>query len=161
MAELLAEPPGERMPVMSVVDYSAVDSGLNPGGPYLVSVVGVDRVANWDALDERAYDDKRDAWLDAIIAEIDRTFPGFADAVVQRDMATALTMRRYLNTPDGAIYGFAAEPPTGRPMAGTDKAVETIVPGLWLASAFGGFGGFTGAMMAGWQAAQAALKASR
>jgi phytoene dehydrogenase-like protein len=161
MAKLLAEPPAERMPVMSVVDFSAVDSGLNPDGPHLVSVVGIDRVANWEALDEQAYNDKRDAWLEAIIAEVDRTFPGFANAVVQREMATALTMRRYLNTPEGAIYGFAAEPPTGRPTAGTEKAVETIVPGLWLASAYGGFGGFTGAMMTGWLAAQAALKVGR
>lgn len=160
MSKLLAEPPAEHMPLMSVVDYSAIESGLNPDGPHLVSVVGIDRVANWEALDDQAYDSKRDAWLDAIIAEIDRTFPGFADAVVQREMATALTMRRYLNTPEGAIYGFAAEPPAGRPMAGTAKAVETIVPGLWLASAYGGFGGFTGAMMTGWLAAQAALKAS-
>jgi all-trans-retinol 13,14-reductase len=161
MADLLAEPPGERMPVLSVVDYSAVDSGLNRDGPYLVSVVGIDRLANWATLDEQAYDNKRDAWLEAIIAEIERTFPGFAEAVVQREMATALTMRRHLNTPEGAIYGFAAEPPTGRPIAGTEKAVETIVPGLWLASAYGCFGGFTGAMMAGWTAAQASLKATR
>ncbi|MDA0231510.1 MAG: NAD(P)/FAD-dependent oxidoreductase, partial [Proteobacteria bacterium] len=148
-AILLADPPAERMPVMSVVDYSAVDSGLNPQGPYLVSVVGVDRVANWEGLDEQAYQSKRDTWLAAIIAEINRTFPGFADAVVQREMATALTMRRYLNTPEGAVYGFAAEPPSGRRTARTEKAVETNVPGLWLASAYGGFGGFTGAMMTG------------
>lgn len=161
MAKLLAEQPAERMPVLSVVDYNAVDSGLNPDGPYLISVVGVDRVANWVALDEQAYQRKRDAWLEAIIAEIAHTFPGFADAVVQREMATALTMRRYLNTPEGAIYGFAAEPPVGRPTAGTEKAVETIVPGLWLASSYGGFGGFTGAMMTGSLAAQAALKVAR
>jgi all-trans-retinol 13,14-reductase len=161
MSELLAEPPGDHMPLVGVVDYSAIDSGLNPDGPHLVSVVGIDRVANWEALDEQAYDDRRDEWLEAIIAEINRTFPGFADAVVQREMVTALTMRRYLNTPEGAIYGFAAEPPTGRPFAGTAKAVETIVPGLWLASAYGGFGGFTGAMKTGWLAAQAALKVAQ
>jgi all-trans-retinol 13,14-reductase len=160
MAELLAELPADRAPVLSVVDYSAVESGLNPDGPHLVSVVGVDRVANWEALDKQAYRAKRDSWLEAIIAEIDRTFPGFADSVVQREMSTALSMRNYLNTPEGAVYGFAAEPPTGRRIASLEKAVETIVPGLWLASSYGGFGGFTGAMMTGWTAAQAALKAS-
>jgi phytoene dehydrogenase-like protein len=157
-ATLLSGPPSAGLPAMGVVNYSAIESGLNPGAPHLVSVVGVDRVANWEALDEQAYQQKRDEWLGAIIAEIDRTFSGFAKAVVQQEMATAMTMRRYLNTPEGALYGFAPEPPAGIPRIGTEKAVTTIVPGLWLASSFGGFGGFTGAMMTGALAARAALK---
>jgi phytoene dehydrogenase-like protein len=157
-AELLASPPGNQMPPLILVDYSAIDSGLNPEGPHLVSVTGVDRVANWDGLDDEGYRAKRDGWLDAIVAEIDHAYPGFADAVVQRDMATATTMRRYLNTPGGAIYGFAPEPPEGRPSVGSEKAVTTTIPGLWLASSYGGFGGFTGVMLTGMLAAQAAIK---
>jgi all-trans-retinol 13,14-reductase len=157
-AKLLAGPPDSQMPPVILVDYSAIDSGLNPDGLHLVSVVGVDRVANWDGLDDEGYRTKRDGWLDAIVGEIDRTYPGFAAAVVQRDMATAATMRRYLNTPDGAIYGFAPEPPEGRPSVGSEKAVATTIPGLWLASSYGGFGGFTGVMLTGMLAAQAAIK---
>ena len=92
--------------------------------------------------------------LDAIVTGIDRSFPGFAGAVLQREMATAATMRRYLNTPDGAVYGFAPDPPQGLPTAGSEKAIVTTVPGLWLTSSYGGFGGFTGVMLA----AQAAMK---
>ncbi len=157
-AELLAGPPGNQMPPLILVDYSAIDSGLNPDGPHLVSVVGIDRFANWDGLDDEGYRTKRDGWLDAIVAEIDHAYPGFAGAVVQRDMATAATMRRYLNTPGGAIYGFAPEPPEGRPSVGSEKAVATTIPGLWLASSYGGFGGFTGVMLTGMLAAQAAIK---
>ena len=157
-ATLLAKPPGEDMPVIAVVDYSAVDSGLNREAPYLISVVGADRVANWEQLDKEAYNNKRDTWLTAIITEIDRTFPGFEEAVVQREMATALTMRNYLNTPEGAIYGFAQEPPKGRPVTGSEKGVRTTIPGLWLASAYGGMGSFSGAMLTGALAAQSALK---
>jgi phytoene dehydrogenase-like protein len=97
--------------------------------------------------------------LSALINTVDRAFPGFSAAVAQSEMATAATMRRYLNTPEGALYGFAPEPPKGLPVAGTKRAVETAVPGLWLASSYGGFGGFTGAMMTGALAAQAALRA--
>jgi all-trans-retinol 13,14-reductase len=144
---------------MAVVDYSlAIDSGLNPDGPDFVSVVGVDRLANWDGLDDAAYRGKRDRWLDAIVAEIERYFPGFGGAVDQREMATAATMRRYLNTPDGAIYGFAPEPPRGLPTVGLERGVATSVPGLWLASSYGGSGGFSGSMMTGMLAAQAAMK---
>ena len=76
-ADLLADHPSGRIPVMVAVDYSAIDSGLNPDGPHLVTLVGVDRVANWQELDGDAYDQKREAWLDAIVADVDRTFPGF------------------------------------------------------------------------------------
>ncbi len=157
---LLAEPPAGKMPVMAVVDYSAIDSGLNPNGPHQVTIVGADRVANWEAHEKEAYREKCDAWIAAIVKNVDQTFPGFADAVVEREMATALTMQRYLNTPRGAIYGFAQEPPKGRPTIGTEKAVKTTIPGLWLASSFGGIGSFTGAMMTGALAAQSALKTS-
>ncbi len=157
-AEILADPPGTRMPPVILVDYSAIDSGLNPDGPHLVSIAGVDRVSNWDGLDDNAYRAKRDGWLDAIVAGVDRSFPGFAAAVVQREMVTASTMRHYLNTPDGAIYGFAPEPPKGRPTMGSERGVTTTVSGLWLASSYGGSGGFTGSMTTGMLAAQAAIK---
>jgi all-trans-retinol 13,14-reductase len=157
-AKIFADPPGTRMPPLAVVDYSAIDSGLNRDGPHLVSIAGIDRVSNWNGLDDNAYRAKRDGWLDAIVAGIDRSFPGFAAAVVQREMATASTMRHYLNTPDGAIYGFAPEPPSGLPTLGSERGVATTVPGLWLASSYGGVGGFSGAMLSGMLAAQAAMK---
>ena len=67
-------------------------------------------------------------------------------------------MRRYLNTPDGGVYGFAPDPPHGLPTAGSEKAVATTVPGLWLTSSYVGFGGYTGVMLTGMLAAQAAMK---
>lgn len=158
-AGLLADAPGERTPALTLVDYSAIDSGLNPGGPHLVTIVGLDRFENWPETSGPAYAAKRDAWLTALIATVDQTFPGFAAAVVQSELATAVTMQRYLNTPGGALYGFAPEPPKGLPTAGTEKGVATAIPGLWLASSYGGFGGFTGAMMSGALAAQAARRA--
>jgi all-trans-retinol 13,14-reductase len=156
-AGCLATTPGSRLPVLIVVDFGAIDSGLNPPDSHLVSIVGMDRLANWKDLDASSYQAKRQAWLEAIIAQVDRFFPGFASAVVQQEMATAATMQHYLNTPGGAVYGFAQVPPHGIPTAGTPKAVQTSVPGLWLASTFGGFGGFSGAMLSGMLAARAAL----
>ena len=47
--------------------------------------------------------------MDRLIADLDREFPGFATTVVHREMATAETMQHYLNTPHGAVYGFAPE----------------------------------------------------
>lgn len=154
---LLADLPGERRPALIAVNYGAIDSGLDSPGVHPVSVAGFDRIENWQHLDRAAYAAKRDAWLDAVIDDLDRVFPGFASVVVQKEMSTAATMQRYLNTPDGAVYGFAQTPPHGIPTAGTAKGVHTDVDGLWLASTFGGFGGFNGAMLAGMLAAKAAI----
>lgn len=152
---LLGAAPGERMPAMVLVDYTAVDSGLNPQPPYLCSLTGVDRVANWSGLSADESRARREQWMDALVAAVDREFPGFAGAVVQREMATALTMHRELNTPDGALYGFAPSvPPHGVP---NYPSARTAVDGLWLASAYVFGGGFSGAMMSGAVAARKAL----
>ncbi len=155
-ATLLGSAPGDQAPVMTMVDYSAIDSGLG-GPPYPVSVVGPDRLANWAGLDKEAHDARRNSWRDAIAAAIDREFPGFAAHVVTSVFNTAHSMNSYLGTPEGAIYGFAPTPPTGPIWRGVDRSVMTPVPGLYLASAFAGFGGFTGAIMAGRDAADRIL----
>jgi phytoene dehydrogenase-like protein len=153
---LLGTAPGGRVPIMVLVDYSVVDSGLNPRPPYLCSLTGVDQLANWSNLSPAEYRARREQWMDALIAAVDREFPGFAAAIVQREMSTALTMHRELNAPDGAVYGFAAPvPPRGIPRV---PSARTPVPGLWLASAYVFSGGFSGAMMGGAEAARLALK---
>jgi all-trans-retinol 13,14-reductase len=65
----------------------------------------------------------------------------------------AETFQHYLNTPGGALYGFA---PATR---GTMPLAATTVGGLYLASAFTGGGGYTGAILGGGWAACAAMKA--
>src|SRR5262249_15512677 len=151
-AALLGNLPGGQTPVMTVVDFSAIDSGL-AGPPYPVSVVGPDRIANWAGLDKEADDARRAGWRVAIAAAIDREFPGFASHVVTSAFNTAHSMMSYLGTPEGAIYGFAPLPPKGPISQGIDRSTKTAIPGLYLASAFAGFGGFNGAIKAGGDAA--------
>lgn len=69
-------------------------------------------------------------------------------------MSTAETMHQYLNTPGGAVYGFAPARSL-RQMLGASP--RTPIEGLLLASAFTGGGGFTGAMLGGAEAARIAL----
>ena len=69
----------------------------------------------------------------------------------------ARSMRNFLNTPDGAVYGFAPTPPQRGIWAGYPRSPRTPIPGLYLASSFGGSGGFTGAMMSGAVAARTAM----
>ena len=66
-------------------------------------------------------------------------------------------MHNYLNAPDGAIYGFAPLPPSAPIWRGTGRSAKTPIRGLYLASSYAGSGGFTGAILAGSNAAERIL----
>ncbi len=154
---IMAEPEGERLPPYVFVDYHHIDSGLNETGPYLGSFCGIDRLENWHALNAYEKSQRKERWMDRLIADLDREFPGIASAVVHREMATAETLAHYLNTPGGAVYGFA---PEGGVAEVFRFSPRTHVEGLWLASAYTFGGGFTGAMLGGAEAVRQAIKAA-
>jgi phytoene dehydrogenase-like protein len=151
------DPPGV-MPPYVIADYGRLDSGLRqPGDPYLVSLCGVDRLAWWDGFDEAAELGRRRRWIDALVADADRHFPGFAGAVRQSEIATARTMRNRLGTPFGEVYGFR---PTPARLFGRPPSAATPIKGLWITSAYSVSGGYSGAMYGGLMAAAAASRAA-
>jgi phytoene dehydrogenase-like protein len=109
---------------------------------------------NWAGLSPDDINERKARWVEAIVEDLDRRFPGMASAIDWREMANARTMARYLNTPGGAVYGFAATPPDPFPHP---PRVETAIAGLYLASAFSVSGGYTGAITGGSMAARAAF----
>lgn len=141
-AALMAEEPGERMPPMSVVDYAAIDSGV-PAPPYVLSVLGPDLLSNWDSSDMDAYREKRGRWQAAIVHYLCSHYPGLGEAVVASSFNSALSVRQYLNAPDGAVYGFAPTPPTSISQ-NPFRSPRTTISRFYLASAYAGFGGYTG-----------------
>jgi phytoene dehydrogenase-like protein len=139
---LMAGEPADRMPPLAIVDYTAIDSGV-PAPPYVLSIFGPDRLSNWDGLNVDGYRDKRARWQDAMVRYLDGHYPGLAGAVTATSFNTALSVRQYLNAPEGAVYGFAPSPPASiRPTP--DRSPRTVIPGVYLASAYAGFGGYTG-----------------
>ncbi|MEA2884950.1 MAG: hypothetical protein QOH32_4206 [Bradyrhizobium sp.] len=136
-AALMADEPANRMPAFAIVDYAATDSGV-PAPPYVLSIFGPDRLSNWDGSDLDLYRDKRVRWQDAIARYLDGFYPGLAGAVTSASFNTAWSVRQYLNAPDGAVYGFAPSPDVA------DRSPRTTLPGLYLSSAYAGFGGYTG-----------------
>jgi phytoene dehydrogenase-like protein len=145
-AALMAGEPGEAMPPMSIVDYAAIDSGV-PAPPYVLSVCGPDRLSNWDNSDMEAYRAKRGRWQQAIVRYLTSFYPGLEEGVVAASFNTALSVRQYLDAPGGAVYGFAPTPPASL-WRGPARSPRTPVPGLYLASAYAGFGGYTGVVQA-------------
>ena len=155
-ARLMAGEPGGLMLPMSLVDFTAIDSGI-PSPPYVLSVYGPDLLSNWDSSDLDAYREKRGRWQDAIVRYLDSLYPGLAGAVVASSFNTALSVRQYLNAPDGAVYGFAPTPPRAIGQA-VERSPRTAVSGLYLASAYAGFGGYSGVVQAGGACADMILR---
>jgi all-trans-retinol 13,14-reductase len=155
-AALLAESPKGKLPPFVIANYGAIEAGLDDSGPLLVTVAGVDDISNWRGLSHEGERDRRDAWLDAMLAELDRLYPGFAGAVTGKIFMSAASMARYLGTPGGAVYGFDPLPPTASIWHGPPRTPKTPVKGLYLASSFGGSGGYSGAMASGADAARLA-----
>jgi phytoene dehydrogenase-like protein len=139
---LMAGEPGERMPPLAIVNYATIDSGV-PAPPYVLSVVGTDRLSNWSDLDQDEYRAKRARWQEAMIAYLDRYYPGLASSVVASSFNTAVSVRQYLGAPEGSVYGFAPNPPRGL-FDVLNRSPVTPVPRLYLASAYTAFGGYTG-----------------
>jgi len=152
---LMAEAPDGRVPYYVLVDYSRIDSGLNEKGQSVLSLCSGDRLENWSSLSAEMVKARKDQWMDCVIADLERRFPGLAGAISHREMATAQTMQHYLNTPGGAVYGFA---PDGTLSDAFRQGPRTAIKGLWLASSYAGGGGFTGAMFGGAQAAWEAMQ---
>jgi len=150
-----AAPKGE-LPVYSIANFTAVDSHLWDEPPVLVSVLGLDRLSNWKGLAREEAIDRREGWLDAIEAAMERDYPGFSGLVTTRGLLNAFSMAGYLNTPEGAVYGFAPLPAEDPILAGFPRTPHTPIGGLFLASAFGGEHGFNGAMLSGAEAARLA-----
>ena len=155
-AAVLAGAPAGRVPPYTLADYGRLDTGLRrEGDPWLVTLTGADRLAWWEGLDEAGEKARRRRWIEALVADADRRFPGLAGAVTQAEIATARTMQTRLGTPLGEVYGFRPTP--GR-LFGHIPSAATPVEGLWLASAYTISGGYAGAMQGGMMAAEAALQ---
>jgi len=152
---LMANEPGERMPPLAIVDYAVIESGV-PAPPYVLSVVGPDVLSNWDDGDQDAYRAKRARWQDAIVAYLNGHYPGLAGAVVTSSFNTALSVKTYPAAPRGAVYGFAPVPPRSL-LRALKRTPATSIPGLYLASAYAGFGGYTGVIQSAGACADAIL----
>ena len=73
----------------------------------------------------------------------------------------ARSMANFMNTPRGAIYGFAPLPFERGIWSGEPLEARTPLKSIYLASSFTGGFGFSGAMRSGEVAANAALAEAR
>jgi len=155
-ATLMRGEPGEKMPPLAIANYAAIESGV-PAPPYVLSIIAPDILSNWEGLDQHSYRAKRARWQGAIIAYLNRHFPGLAESIIASSFNTAFSVRQYLGSPAGAVYGFAPTPPRSL-FSAPKRTPATPVQGLYLASAYAGFGGYSGVIQAAGECADMILR---
>jgi len=140
----LSKPIEERTNVF--VDYSQIDAGLTEEQKSLGVICGADYLTDWEGLDEHTYKAKKETLTKALIAELEKQYPGISELIEYVELATAKTVQRYLQTPGGTPYGFA---PTASQFSGSVQSSSDKLDNLYFVGAWVIGGGFTPAIMSG------------
>jgi phytoene dehydrogenase-like protein len=130
------------------VDYSQVDSGLAPEGKSVGAVCCIDYLSEWEGMERRVYNAKKELVAAAFVTRLEKIIPGIKDIIEYCEVGTPVTVKRYTLNPEGAVYGFAQSP--------SRKIFENFKPleNLHFASAWGKTGGgFSGAIFGGYMCA--------
>lgn len=78
---------------------------------------------------QREWKEDKQRVTERLIDEAELVIPGLREGIVYQDSGTPFTMNRYTSNHNGAIYGWDASPKS----LATRLAMETPVPGLFLA----------------------------
>lgn len=110
--------------------------------PLAEGVMRITSLANfnrWQALDPDEYRLEKLRWYDRSVASAVRFVPDFRASVIDTDMFTPTTIRRYTGHDNGAVYGAP-----GKRMDGT-----THLPNLFICGTDQGFVGIVGTIVSG------------
>lgn len=110
--------------------------------PPVEGMVRVSALANysrWAALDQEAYRRSKQYWYEQMAAAAVRHVPDFRSAVIETDMFTPTTIRRFTGRDNGAIYGAPQKHYDGR----------TPIANLYICGADQGLVGVVGALISG------------
>ncbi len=128
------EKPGELADLRSGVICSPnnyhYDKLLDDGVVRITSLANYDR---WAALDDSAYQLEKLRWYDRMVAAAVRFVPDFRSAVIDTDMFTPRTIRRFTGHENGAVYGAPVKRYDGTThlqnlyVCGTDQGLVGIV----------------------------------
>jgi len=114
---------GQELRRVGVLIYN-FDPTLAPPGKTVMKVMLSAEFDHWKRLRERPdrYKSEKDRVADQIIAMLDKRFPGLADRVEMRDVATPITFHRYTGNWRGFYEGWL-------PTRGNLRMSKTL-PGL-------------------------------
>ncbi|WP_245671131.1 phytoene desaturase family protein, partial [Nocardia amamiensis] len=140
-----------------VSSYDVAPIGFAPAGATHVSLMTLQYADIWRNVAPSEYARTKFAYAETLLDLCETITPGIRDAIEEVDVATPLTMMRYLGHPGGAIYGYDQDATEGWLFRNSER--ETHVPGLHLAGSWSGIGGFQPTLEAGARVARRLLRA--
>ncbi|WP_328841641.1 NAD(P)/FAD-dependent oxidoreductase [Streptomyces europaeiscabiei] len=137
--------------------YDVAPIGFAPAGATHVSLLTLQYGDAWDKVPPTEYARTKFAYAETLLDLAEKAVPGIRDTIEEADVASPLTVARYLGHPGGAIYGYDQDRTEGWLFRNSER--ETHVPGLHLAGAWAGPGGFQPTLEAGHRVARRMLHA--
>jgi phytoene dehydrogenase-like protein len=120
---------GENRSAFGYTHYS-FDPSFAPAGKSVIACLFPSDFSYWERLAARgrgAYDREKDGILSAVVAELDKRFPGLAAKVEESDVATPLTFHRYTGNRQGSPEGWRLSKRTiGFMMTGMETAFRGL-----------------------------------
>lgn len=86
--------------------YTIDDPDVSPEGTTVITAGTLKYGRPWMDISSEQYYDTKYKMADIIVERLEKRFPGIRSHIEEMEVATPLTHMRYLNTPEGAIYGF-------------------------------------------------------
>ena len=139
-----------------VSSYDVAPIGFAPSGATHVSLMTLQYADAWDKVPPAEYARTKFAYAETLLDRVEVITPGIRDAIEEVDVATPLTMSRYLGHPGGAIYGYDQDRTESWLFRNSER--ETHVPGLHLAGSWAGMGGFQTTLESGHRVARRLLR---
>jgi phytoene dehydrogenase-like protein len=128
-----------------VTCYDIAPIGFAPPGSTHVSVLCLQDGEVWRKVAPSEYHRTKFAFAETLLDVAEHLVPGIRDVIEEVDVATPITMARYLGHPGGAIYGYAHD----RTESWLFRDSVSHVGGLHLAGSWPGMGGFEPTLQAG------------
>ncbi|PCI52754.1 MAG: phytoene dehydrogenase [Alphaproteobacteria bacterium] len=148
-AETLDEPLG-----CGFTCYNVDDPSFAPEGKSIASLICIQYGDVWKNVAPDDYVNTKYAFAEKLLDLAETVFPNIRSYIEEVEIATPLTMMRYLNTPGGAIYGFDQN----RLDSSLFRERYKEIDGLYLAGAWSGMGGFQPTYQAGVSVANSIIR---
>ncbi|MEV6059931.1 NAD(P)/FAD-dependent oxidoreductase [Nocardia asteroides] len=139
---------------VSAYDVSPI--GFAPAGATHISLMTLQYADIWRHVAPAEYARTKFGYAQTLLDQCETIAPGIRDAIEEVDVATPLTMMRYLGHPGGAIYGYDQDATEGWLFRNSER--NTHVPGLHVAGSWAGIGGFQPTLEAGARVARRLMR---
>ncbi|MEW1547309.1 phytoene desaturase family protein [Streptomyces tsukubensis] len=120
--------------------YDVKPNGGAPPGATQLNLITLQYTDPWDAVPVAEYQRAKYAYAESMLELLKTVAPGVRDVIEEAEIATPVTMKRYLSQPGGAIYGFDQDVTDG--WLFHDDDIKPNVPGVVLVSNWVTAGGY-------------------